>query len=478
MAAKLLKLRRGTTTQHSTFTGAEGEVTVDTDKDVLVVNDGLTAGGHPLAAEDMSNVSSASIAGRLGNDSIATSKIAAGALPTDVTVASANIVDGTIVNADVNASAAIAGTKISPDFGSQNIATTGNASIGGTNLNMSSAYIDFSGSISTPSTAAAIYRPADNSLAVSTANNERLLINNNGAQVTGNLDVSSGVDVTGNITVTGTVDGRDVAADGSKLDGIDSGAKDDQTAAEIKTLLASDQLTSSHLATDSVTSGKIVNLNVTRAKIANDAINGDKLADDSIDSEHYVDGSIDDVHLANNSVATSKIPNNAVTLSKIVQVNQNRIIGRIASGSGDVTTLTPANVRSMINVADGATSYTSNQATNTSSNVTFGTINCSSLTATGNVTAFSDATLKTDIHSINDALGIVGKLRGVTYKWLSNGEADIGVIAQEVQEVVPEVIKETEDGIKTVDYGRLVSVLINAVKELNDKLDKHMEGGK
>jgi len=49
--AKLLKLRRGTTSQHSSFTGAEGEVTVDTTKDTVVVHDGSTAGGHPLAKE-------------------------------------------------------------------------------------------------------------------------------------------------------------------------------------------------------------------------------------------------------------------------------------------------------------------------------------------------------------------------------------------------------------------------------------------
>jgi len=49
--AKLLKLRRGTTSQHSSFTGAEGEVTVDTDKETVVVHDGSTAGGHPLALE-------------------------------------------------------------------------------------------------------------------------------------------------------------------------------------------------------------------------------------------------------------------------------------------------------------------------------------------------------------------------------------------------------------------------------------------
>ena len=110
--AKLLKLRRGTTTQHGSFTGAEGEVTVDTDKETLVVHDGSTAGGHPVAAEDMANVSSASIAGRLGTDSIAVGKIAAGTLPSDVKVADANIsgnltiesadiVDGTIATADI-----------------------------------------------------------------------------------------------------------------------------------------------------------------------------------------------------------------------------------------------------------------------------------------------------------------------------------------------------------------------------------------
>lgn len=46
--AKQLQLRRGTTAQHSTFTGAAGEITVDTDLNTLVVHDGATAGGHPI----------------------------------------------------------------------------------------------------------------------------------------------------------------------------------------------------------------------------------------------------------------------------------------------------------------------------------------------------------------------------------------------------------------------------------------------
>lgn len=53
--ATRLQLRKGTTTEHSTFTGAVGEVTVDTDKDVLVVHDGVTAGGFPVAARANTN---------------------------------------------------------------------------------------------------------------------------------------------------------------------------------------------------------------------------------------------------------------------------------------------------------------------------------------------------------------------------------------------------------------------------------------
>ena len=211
--AKLLKLRRGSTSQHSSFTGAEGEVTVDTDKDVLVVNDGSTAGGHPLAAEDMSNVSSASIAGRLATDSIATSKIAAGALPTDVTVASANISGNlTIANADVNSDAAIAGTKISPDFGSQNIVTTGTLGSGNVTISNTQPTITFTYTDHNPDYK---IQNADGGLIFNDTTNQanRLVINTDGhVDVTGNLDVGAGVDVTGNITVSGTVDGIDIAA--------------------------------------------------------------------------------------------------------------------------------------------------------------------------------------------------------------------------------------------------------------------------
>ena len=252
--AKLLKLRRGTTTQHGSFTGAEGEVTIDTDKDTAVVHDGSTTGGRALAREDLNNVSSSTIAGRLSNDSIAVSKIAAGTLPSDVkiqdanvsgnlTIESADIVNGTIVNADINASAAIDGTKISPNFGSQNITTTGVLNCDNINasdnltitsvapkifLNDSDTNDDFS--INGDGGSFRIKSETD------AAN--RFIVNSDGhIDIPGNLDVGAGIDVTGNITVSGTVDGRDVASDGGKLDSIEASATADQTAAEIRTLV-------------------------------------------------------------------------------------------------------------------------------------------------------------------------------------------------------------------------------------------------
>ena len=210
--AKLLKLRRGTTTQHGSFTGAEGEVTIDTDKDVPVVHDGSTQGGHPVAAEDMSNVSSASIAGRLSNDSIATSKIAAGALPSDVT----------IENANVTSSAAIAGTKIAPDFGSQDITTTG--TIGSSNITITNTqpFISFQDSDNENDfevgNAGGTFRIRDVDAGIN-----RLTINSSGtAEFSGNLDVGAGIDVTGNMTVTGTVDGVDVVTRDTLFGGLTS----------------------------------------------------------------------------------------------------------------------------------------------------------------------------------------------------------------------------------------------------------------
>ena len=142
-----------------------------------------------------------------------------------------------LVNAQIDASAAIAGTKISPDFGSQNVATTGTLASGNLTITSTQPFLSLQDSNNENDfevgNAGGLFRIRD----VDAAAN-RLTISSAGVTtIGGNLDVGAGVDVTGNITVSGTVDGRDVASDGSKLDGIESGATADQSASEILTLL-------------------------------------------------------------------------------------------------------------------------------------------------------------------------------------------------------------------------------------------------
>jgi ABC-type oligopeptide transport system ATPase subunit len=96
-----------------------------------------------------------------------------------------------------------------------------------------------------------------------------------------------------------------------------------------------------------------------------------------------------------------------------------------------------------------------------------------SFTATGNITAYSDERLKENVETIEGALDKVSQMRGVTYNYkseLNDGQRGTGVIAQEMQQVMPEVVEEGE--YLSVAYGNIVGVLIEAVKELKEELNK------
>jgi hypothetical protein len=92
-------------------------------------------------------------------------------------------------------------------------------------------------------------------------------------------------------------------------------------------------------------------------------------------------------------------------------------------------------------------------------------------TATGDVTAFSDVRQKTNIETIHYALDAVLKMRGVRFDRKDSGSRGCGVIAQEMQGIAPEVVKSNDDGVLSVAYGNLVGYLIEAVKELNAKVE-------
>ena len=96
-------------------------------------------------------------------------------------------------------------------------------------------------------------------------------------------------------------------------------------------------------------------------------------------------------------------------------------------------------------------------------------------TFNNDVTAFSDVILKDDINTIDNALERVQGMRGVFFNRKDiNGGRQTGVIAQEVEPFLPEVVRETKDEkkIKSVAYGNMVGVLIEAIKELNAKIEE------
>jgi len=436
--AKLLKLRRGSTSDHNGFTGAEGEVTVDTTKDTLVVHDGSTATGHTLLREDMSN------------------------LPA-----------GTIDNADINASAAIAGTKISPNFGSQNIVTTGTISgtlVSGVTATTQSASDNSTKVATTAYTTTAISNLVDSAPGALNTLNE--------------LAAALGDDSNFSTTVTNSIATKLPLAGGTMSGSINLNSQNISNGNQISAATFSGNgssltsLNASNIASGTIASARVptLNQNTTGTSGGFTAGNASNLNTGTIPAARLPNHSAS--LLTSGTIPAARVPTlnqnttgssgsctgNAATATKLLTART--ISGTSFDGTGNIT-LNNSNITN----GAGYTTYSSNQATNTSSNVSFGTVNCTSLTSSGNVTAYSDATLKKEVSTINDALGIVGKLRGVTYKWISNEQEDIGVIAQEVEAVVPEVIKETEDGIKTVDYGRLVSVLINAVNELKAEVD-------
>ena len=93
---------------------------------------------------------------------------------------------------------------------------------------------------------------------------------------------------------------------------------------------------------------------VDTTQLAADAVTGAKIADDAVDSEHIAAGAIDTEHIAADQVTYAKIQNVSAT---------NRILGRDSAGAGIIEEITPANLRTMINVADGANNYSLPTAT-------------------------------------------------------------------------------------------------------------------
>lgn len=143
-----------------------------------------------------------------------------------------------------------------------------------------------------------------------------------------------------------------------------------------------------------------------------------------------------------------------------------------AAGASFAITIASGNLSTngSITAGNGLT-VSASGITVTSGNVTLSSGNLSvtgSISATGTIASTSDIRLKSNISTLENALSKINSLRGVSYT--KAGKPEIGVIAQEVELVIPEVVEEVGE-YKAVAYGNLVALLIEAIKELDRKVD-------
>ena len=244
------------------------------------------------------------------------------------------------------------------------------------------------------------------------------------------------------------ISGTAITTDATELNYVDGVTSAIQT--QLNAITANNWVVTARIADDAVTN----------AKIGADAVTGAEIADNAIDSEHYTDGSIDTAHIADDQITAAKLSNSmgdlALGVTKIgldagdqVEFNNNTDMRFKVNGNEEMRL-----------EADG------------------------DLHVDGDVIAFSttisDATLKYDINPIDHALEKIGQLKGVTYKYLKDGMESAGLLAQDVEKVMPCAVTErslplhtgNDEKYKTLNYDNLHALLIESIKELTAKVEK------
>ena len=317
MPAKLVQIRRGTTSDHSVFTGKQGEITVDLEKDTVVVHDESTQGGHPLAREDMSNV-----VGQVGLTQLKLSNINSPTSGQILTVDGNGNILFSNNNADVSStsiggdlSGTISDAQIKPNTITVNELNTVEGQpgevlitdgIGGISFGPMDANPVLGGDLSGTASSAIITQNAVGiiELDVTDGTTGQVLSRN----ANGNLEF---INVTSSVTIGGDLSGPVSSAI------IIENAVTDTKLSDDATNDANRAVGTNHIKDLNVTEGKLAADSVTNSKIADGAVDSNKIATSAIDNLKIADNAVDSSKIANNSVNGDKIANNAITASKI-----------------------------------------------------------------------------------------------------------------------------------------------------------------
>ena len=273
------------------------------------------------------------------------------------------------------------------------------------------------------------------------------------------------ITVTSNIIVNGTVDGRDIAADGTKLDGIEASATADQTDAEIKTAYENNSNTNAFTdAEQTKLAGIAANATNTSAPFYTSAITSSDVTSALGFTPYGQDATaqFDSVELGD-------------TAGPILSQERDQNMKLQGSSGGDVGMTmygSDGGWDGQLYASGGTQGFLSSNWGSWAFRVDTG----GNTIASGNVGAYSDIKLKDNIEVIENAIEKVQAIRGITYNRndIEGNPRQTGVIAQEVEKVLPEAV-DTKEDIKNVAYGNMVGLLIEAIKEQQAQIDELRE---
>ena len=226
---------------------------------------------------------------------------------------------------------------------------------------------------------------------------------------------------------------------------------------------------------DIITTAKIADDAITTALIADDAITTATIADNAVGTSQINSSAVVAAKLASNAVETVKINNLAVTTAKIAAGNVT-----LAKLNSDVTLSALPNADDTRTEWDTAGDTKIDWYVNGSNEMQLSA--AGDLNVDGDVIAFSttiasDKNLKQNIQQIESPIEKIKSINGVTFDWIKNNKSSGGVIAQEVQEVLPSLVSQVEDlnsesSHLAVDYNGIIGLLIETVKEQQNQIDE------
>ena len=219
----------------------------------------------------------------------------------------------------------------------------------------------------------------------------------------------------------------------------------------------------------SITESKLAGSAVTGAKIAASTITGDKIASATIGSSNLTTTGVS----AGTYGGASNV--SVITVDSAGRITSAANVA-FTSGGGSISITNDVNTNSdtfFPLLSNNATSGTLSTA-NTSNTKLFFNANTGTLSAT-NFNSLSDETLKINVVAVSDPIQVVNQIEGVEFNWKDNGKKSAGFIAQEIEKILPHLVDTGVNG-KTVNYQGIIAYLVEAVKDLNARLEKIEKG--